>query len=228
MKNSAFQTTILLALLVALLSSCSITMEKRLYRRGYHIDTYAKHQKRTKSDPSTNTERPVSDNLKVESKNEVINWEKQDQKLGLKNFDSLNSKVEDQHVDASLPKFAPSPTGNEPVKSKKDRSLTKSSKKIKSVKKKKVVGGLVFNLLSLIFSFIAAILTILGWVLPLGFVPLLILMILGFVFGVTGTAMSGVGLRLSFKGLAIPALILGILSILASIAGMIFGFVVFL
>lgn len=271
MQNRILPLVILLSLIF---SSCSLSFEKRHYRKGYHVDMVGNNKKsHTTAESANNKSEPIQLNkaettvlikdpavdLKLK-KIEKVNQPKNNTQLKsstkskfipqlkladcdvitLKNGEEIEAlivKISDTEIEYKKCNNKEGPSyivkssdvlliklknGENYIPKESSNTNTTSTNTSKSGDDSPVV-----NILSIAFAVLGFILTILGWVLPGSFFGLLTLFLFGMFLSITAIVLGAKGQKKNLPGLGLAGLILGILVLIAAIAGLVFLFILF-
>jgi hypothetical protein len=271
MKNRILPLIILLSLI---LSSCSLTFEKRHYRKGYHTDIVANHKRQARStesdrinsqivqvnqakttllvkDPTVDVNLQTIEKVNLTKNNTQVKTTTKSKfipNLKLADCDVITLK-NGEEIEAVIVKISDNEIEYKKCNNKEGPSYIVKSSEVLLIKLKNGENYIpkessntntssnqssksggdspVVNILSFAFGFVAFILSILGWALPGGFFGLLILFVFGILLAITSIVLGAVGQKKKLKGLGIAGLILGILILIAAIAGLIFLIILF-
>lgn len=271
MKNRILPLIIVLSFI---LSSCSLTFEKRHYRKGYHTDIVANHKRSTLTHESvtknnypvqvSKSETPVlvkdpTVDIKLK-KIEKVNHTKNNTQLKSTTKSQFipNLKLADcdvitlkngEEIEALIVKISDTEIEYKKCNNKEGPSYIVKSSEVLLIKLKNGENYIpkessntntstnntsksggdspVVNILSIAFAVLGFILTILGWVLPGSFFGLLTLFLFGMFLSITAIVLGAKGQKKNLPGLGLAGLILGILVLIAAIAGLVFLFILF-
>lgn len=230
--KSTIKFWVIVILAAVTFSSCTVTMQKRLYRKGYHIETLSQKNKRhsrsnttglpekttvkSEVDDEANKDLALNKESASNNSNQEVNRPTSIKKDGTKDLTPTNLHTSDNSVQS----IGPSVKWHKYTKKNKIKNQPKGIKKEKAPK-----AWLLANILSFVMGILAVILVILGVIFGVavaiaggGAAVLLGLMISGMVLGAAAIVVGALGIvKGGLRVFGILGIILGGIALIGGI-----------